>query len=503
MKKFYFVLLLFILLDIFGKVLFGYQYINLYKIYTDTFNLKLLIDFIYFSLVIYFLFFSRLRVVIILLYTLTLIDFGHFYLFKTHIMPFEWHLALFNIDDIFDALVNNIFLLFGLIFLLAVLIFILFSHKKTKKYFLFIGVFLLLIPFVSKTKVTTFKPSNKHLTYNNSILSFDRFIYELMTHKQRKQNYKDYIYQKNKESKPLVMLVMGESLNYKRMHLFGWDTNNTPNLDSLKSNPNFQYKKSISYATETTTSISSFFYNKREPYNINVITNDDIITLAHKNGYKVYWLSMQIDRGKLLPKFVNESDIHIIRKDFKRKFDDELLKKLQTLKLAKKSFVILHLRANHYAYEDYTPKEFYKFKFNKKGDYHNYMVNSYMNSILYVDKLIFDCIGFLKKTNKNFSFYFTSDHGEMLGFPEEKGRYLHLILDKHVSYVPFLYYSDKNCRDLNKSFYPHYEISKMITEDLGYTLINPNEEKNIYYINAPQFDGSSGFIEYNISKWKD
>jgi glucan phosphoethanolaminetransferase (alkaline phosphatase superfamily) len=507
MKKLMFwlslIVFMFISVDVVGKILFGYEYVSLIDPLKETFNTKIIIDFIYLLLLVFFFLFSRMRFVLFILYLLTLIDFGHFYLFKTHIMPFEWGLVGFNINDIFEALKANVFMVFVLIFILMIFSYILFQFKKRYKFFEVAGIVLLIVVFFIPNKISTFQPSNKHLTIVNVLFSLDRFIYDLIF-KKPLPKFKKYSYQKIDSGKPLVVFIMGESLNYKRMHLYGWDYNDTPYLDYLaKNDKNFVYKKAISYAPETTTSISSFFYNKREPQNIGVVNNKNILELAKNNGYKVYWLSMQIDRGKLLPKFVNEADISMVRTDFKRKYDDELVKKLKEINFSKKSFVILHFRANHYYYEDYTPKEFYKFPFNKKQDYHTYMVNSYMNSVLYVDKLIYDTINYLKSLNKPFVFYYTSDHGEFLGFPEEKGRYLHLYLDKLDCLVPFIYYSNKYKKDLSQTYYAHYQISKMLTRDLGYKLINPNEKEDIYYINSPVFDGRGGFIEYNISRFSD
>jgi glucan phosphoethanolaminetransferase (alkaline phosphatase superfamily) len=126
-----------------------------------------------------------------------------------------------------------------------------------------------------------------------------------------------------------------------------------------------------------------------------------------------------------------------------------------------------------------------------------------MNSVLYIDKLIYDFIEYFKKRKQPFVLYYTSDHAELLGFPEEKGRYFHSVLDKHCAYVPFIYYSNAFPKELNQSFYSHYQISKMITRDLGFELINPNEVESIYYINSPIINGSGGYIEYNISNFID
>jgi len=485
----------FLIVDLIGYSIWGNSYIFM--------NKKTVIDFGYFVFLFFALFLSRFRFLIVGLFFLALTDLGHFYLFKVHLLPYEWKLFFMSYHDVLNALVNNLFVLTLLMSALVLFTLTLFFSKR-KTYIIadFVVIFLLLFPFFQTKKITTFLPSNKHMTYFNALFSLDRELYMLF-HAPKAKHFLPYRYKKLQSSKPLVVLVIGESLNYKRMHLYGWPFKDTPKLDSLKKDPDFVYKKAISASTETLTSIGSFLYNKREPQNIGVLNQPNIIELAKKNGYKVYWLSMQLDRGALLPKFYLSTDVHYIRGDFKRKYDDELLKKLKNIPLAKKSFVIIHLRANHYYYEDYTPKKYYHWNISDKSNYHTYMVNSYMDSVLYVDTLLYDMIEYFKHLDRKFVFYFTSDHSERLGFKDEGGKYLHLELDKCVSYVPFFYYSKSYKRNLTDKYYSHYQISKMVTEDLGYDLINPNEKKNIYYINAPQFDGVAGYIKYDISKWKD
>ena len=49
------------------------------------------------------------------------------------------------------------------------------------------------------------------------------------------------------------------------MNLFGWELNNTPNLNNLKNDKNFIYKKAISSGVNTPVSVNSIFNLKREP----------------------------------------------------------------------------------------------------------------------------------------------------------------------------------------------------------------------------------------------
>jgi glucan phosphoethanolaminetransferase (alkaline phosphatase superfamily) len=293
-------------------------------------------------------------------------------------------------------------------------------------------------------------------------------------------------------------MIMGESLNYKRMHLYGWDVNNTPRLDKLTKDKNFEFAKAISSGVNTPVSIVTFFNVKREPQNTNLILSQktNLLKLAKQNGYKTYYLSMQ-EEGTSISSILNYADIKKTRKDFKIHYDEELIKELKKIPFDKKTFVVLHFRANHSPYEENTPKEFYKWNFHSK-DYAKYKQNSYYDSVLYVDYLISSIINYMKKNHKNFVIYFTSDHAEMLGFPDENGKFGHSQLVLADTFVPFIYYSDKYHKNLTKKYYNHYLISKMLSRDLGYEIINPNDD-GTYYVNGVEIDGSSGWINY---KWK-
>jgi len=63
--------------------------------------------------------------------------------------------------------------------------------------------------------------------------------------------------------------------------------------------------------------------------------------------------------------------------------------------------------------------------------------------------------------------------------------------------VPFLYYSDKYHKNLTKNIYNHYLISKMLAKDLGYEIVNPNENGS-YFVNSVEIDGSAGWINYKL-----
>jgi glucan phosphoethanolaminetransferase (alkaline phosphatase superfamily) len=438
---------------------------------------------------------------------LSFIQIGYFGYFRTYLPPYQIDLLFSEYKDILDSIKSIILLILFLITALIGLLFILnFFHHKTKpKTFKYTSVILILLlvvfPFIMAKKRAIYMPNATHFSYLNTLFATDLWIINKLTPIKQK-NYKPYIVKKIDSGKPIVIMIMGESLNFKRMGLFGWNVNNTPNLSRLaKTDKNFIYKKAISGGVNTPVSIVTFFNVKREPDNIKLLLSQktNLLKLAKENGYKTYWLSMQ-EEGTSISSLLNYADYKKTRKDFKEKYDDALIKELKKIPFKQKTFVVLHFRVNHSPYEEYTPKRFYKWPFNYE-DYHKYKIYSYYDSVLYVDYLISNIINYMKTHHKNFVIYFTSDHAEMLGFPDENGRYGHSQLVWGDTFVPFFYYSDKFHKGLNKTYYNHYEIAKLLAKDLGYEIINPNED-GTYYINGIRIDGSAGWIHYKFKKNK-
>ncbi|NPA87247.1 MAG: sulfatase-like hydrolase/transferase [Epsilonproteobacteria bacterium] len=438
---------------------------------------------------------------------LSFVQIGYYGYFRTYMPPYQLDLLFSEYKDIIDSLKSIVFLVIFLIFALIGILFILnfFHHKtkpKTHKYTSLILITLLIIfPFIMAKKKAVYMPNATHFSYLNTLFAIDLWIIDNLS-PQKTHKFKPYTVKKINGGRPIVIMIMGESLNFKRMHLYGWDVNDTPNFDKLaKTDKNFEFAKAISGGINTPVSVVTFFNVKREPQNIGLLLSQktNLLKLAKQNGYKTYWLSMQ-EEGTSISSLLNYADIKKTRKDFKEKYDDALIKELKKIPFNNKTFIVLHLRADHSPYEEYTPKSFYKWPFNYEN-YHKYKIYSYYDSVLYVDYIISSIINYMKAHHKNFIIYFTSDHAEMLGFPDEHGKYGHSQLVFGDTYVPFIYYSDAFHKKLSKKYYNHYLISKMLAKDLGYEITNPNDN-GTYFVNGVKIDGSAGFLHYKFKNQK-
>ncbi|MEO1958196.1 MAG: hypothetical protein ABGX23_01445, partial [Nautiliaceae bacterium] len=164
------------------------------------------------------------------------ISITHFGYFHTYLMPYEIGI-LKNSDDIKDIffslsqIASLIFLL--LILWIGITIFIYFldkklNPKKAPKPSIIIFILALIIyPYFIHKKPNIYLANFTHFSYFNTLNTLYLALLDSFK-KHSYHHYKPYIVKKEGNEKKIVIVIMGESLNYKRMHLFGWDVNNTP-----------------------------------------------------------------------------------------------------------------------------------------------------------------------------------------------------------------------------------------------------------------------------------
>jgi glucan phosphoethanolaminetransferase (alkaline phosphatase superfamily) len=89
-----------------------------------------------------------------------------------------------------------------------------------------------------------------------------------------------------------------------------------------------------------------------------------------------------------------------------------------------------------------------------------------------------------------------SDHNELLG---ENGTYGHGFgtLIPETAQIPVVIQSKDPAflEKINHTFaITHYEIAKFFAEQIGFNVINPNKEENVFYINNIDYNGRYGYI---------
>ncbi len=241
---------------------------------------------------------------------------------------------------------------------------------------------------------------------------------------------KSNVYANNKIN---VVFVLGESVRAKNLQLNGYIRETTPLLSSRKNIVSF---KNI-YTSNTYTS-------KSVPQ---ILTNDSVeadeekkiegvyslYSVLNKANYNTFWIGNQTPelsyRDFILENKESELiDIEHSVLSYRKKLDGDLLEIFENKFTGNNSsFYTLHMIGSHWWYESRYPKNFQKFQPVITSKYipsnsPEEMINSYDNTIVYLDYFLNHIISFLEAKEQQIVLIYLSDHGETLG---ENGKWLH------------------------------------------------------------------------------
>ncbi|PID27686.1 MAG: hypothetical protein CSB55_07820 [Candidatus Cloacimonadota bacterium] len=291
-----------------------------------------------------------------------------------------------------------------------------------------------------------------------------------------------------------IIFVLGESLRYDRLSLFGYNKETTPKLDSLANTGNIDFKAIYSGGTMTKTS-SAVILNRIQYPGMEQIVNkgNNLFKLAKDNGYNTAFISAQSGKSmSILESLIGMKnvDFYIHRDKFDKSnslstgCDEDIFPYLESIDLNKKNFIVIQQRGSHSPYDKYTEK------FNLFND-------KYDNTVLYTDYFLSRVYRYIEKNSKLPAYFiFASDHGELLG---EKGKNGHGWFEKEVYKIPMVsasFNTDKNI-DI-KSIESHFELSNYLTELLGYESKYERKENRTIYVNGSDLDGLAGYIKIEM-----
>lgn len=353
-----------------------------------------------------------------------------------------------------------------------------------------------------------FQPSISRPSLKNSISTFSYFFFQYWPkgYKNVELTYAPYEIKSRQSETQNILLIWGESLYARHMPMFGHDRDTFPRMTKrLKTEQNWQYALSISGGIATATSTLLFFNTVREPANAAEIKKHtaNLFRIAKQHGFSTYYYSNQESRLTmgLSGKDIDDSETNDSKKIFFTRHKDEgvdILLKNTDLSHGK-NFIVLHLRSPHLPYENrYKGREaeFEKFLPTKTQDRYTYTVNTYDNALLYTDFVVDKILDtFTEKTKGTKStVYFAADHGQLFNY---NGHWAHNNLVVEQGVTPF-FVRGKSIEKLPETV-SHYEIGKIILNDLGAELVNPNEKARQYYVHGNNIDYPYDYIKYNIS----
>ena len=450
---------------------------------------------------------------------LELIQFCHLFYYGSLITSAKIKLLFYEFDEVWlvtKEAVSFLYLVPLLVLIpysILILFFNKFEHKRLKSYWTIILVLICTstIPYRVHQAYygTNYYPDPSDHSLRNSLYAFTNCMANLIyTLPAPQNNYKDY----QVESIPHwqgdnvnVILIIGESVNYHHMSLFGYQRDTNPLLSLLKNDPNFTYLKGLSSGVSTPVTLPTLLNSIYEPNNMKALEKKDanLFRLAKQHNFKTFYVSAQ--SGAFLThlgaEFIDYKMFYSKAPLLFNQYQDEaLLKIIPDLDYTKQNFIVINQRNAHAPYkENYAHNPSFNFFSTDVGNYQDFLINSYDNAMRYNDYLINEIIKFYRQkfTGPTYIF-FTSDHGEVL--ERDNIAFGHATLDRQVAEIPFIAYRQnapiidfKNIKEpIN-----HYEISQIIAQLLGFKIHNPNQNPGVFYINGPELDGHNELIEYH------
>ena len=246
-----------------------------------------------------------------------------------------------------------------------------------------------------------------------------------------------------------IVFILGESVRADHLQLNGYPRNTNPFLSKRKNLISFPN----TYTPNTCTALSvpqiltdaSLLDDYSTP-------KYSLIEILNHANIATNWIGNQTPENSY-EIFIKQSKFHTIidpihsELSFQKDHDLQLLPVFKTVfNPTKNQFTTLHMMGSHWWYETRYPESFRKFipvikskhiPSNSKQE----MINSYDNTLLYLDYFINETIKQVEKKNSNTLLIYLSDHGESLG---ENGLWLHAQSGKELMNPALLFwYSDQ------------------------------------------------------------
>lgn len=243
----------------------------------------------------------------------------------------------------------------------------------------------------------------------------------------------------------VYVLILGETARAANWHLYGYDRNTTPNLDTIS---NVIKYRDVLTQSNTTHKIVPLVFTPADARNFNIIyKTKSIITAFKEAGFKTAFLSNQSYNKSFTLHHFNEADIKIsIKDEVNNSYDHQLLpffNEMLDKDTTNNMFIIIHLYGSHFNYYQRYTNEFKQFTPDKadriSSKYRGELINSYDNTILSTDDLIANVIHKIEGLDCESTVLYLSDHGEDM-LDDKRGRFLHAspIPTYYQLHVPYI-----------------------------------------------------------------
>ena len=245
-----------------------------------------------------------------------------------------------------------------------------------------------------------------------------------------------------------VVFVLGETVRADHMQLNGYKRNTNPLLSKRRNVISFA--NTYTPKTYTAESVQQLLTNASFSDDFSQPKYSLIDVLNHAN-VQTNWIGNQTPEISY-EVFIKQCRTQTIldpfhsELSFKKAYDLAMLAPFRTVFTAQpRQFTTLHMMGSHWWYETRYPNAFRKFlpvikSKNIASNSQQEMVNSYDNTILYLDYFLNQTITLMEQDKGETLLIYLSDHGELLG---ENNQWLHAQAAKSVSNPAMvIWYSD-------------------------------------------------------------
>lgn len=286
-----------------------------------------------------------------------------------------------------------------------------------------------------------------------------------------------------------VIFILGESARADHLQLNGYHRKTTPLLSNR--NDIISFPNTYTPLTYTAISVPQLLTNA-------ALTDDysqpkySLIEVLNHSKINTYWIGNQTPEKSYEP-FIKQSQYNKIidplhsELSLQKDYDEQLLKPFKAiLKPNQNQFITLHMMGSHWWYETRYPEPFRKFKPVIKSKFvpsnsPEEMVNSYDNTILYLDFFINETIRYVESKNSNAIIIYISDHGEILG---ENNLWLHAQKSKASENPAMLIWCSEKFKQKNPQIVAQLQSNRLKKTNLDFffnTILDLYQIKGIAY----------------------
>lgn len=448
---------------------------------------------------------------------------GHISYVGRPLDPLTISSVLVEAGDIQSAMLGNyqehihVLLAVGLPYLVMLFLFWRFMPKPLNKWltwFCFFAIFLIL---ASKPYRATYRDLNMFLpgatrpSLYNTLDTYSYFLvhgFPSLDDAMPLAEIPKPVLTKIPSNAKTVWLIIVDSVRSDHLQVLGYERETTPNLSNWL-NKGLTAKHGIATSVATAASVPLIMNTIYDPGNIKQIKSEEtnLFRLAKEAGFSTYWISSQGSRvindigSRYIDVLIGQEDDPLL---FEEKKDQAVVDFVREQTWGDKNFVVLLMRGTHAPYEvnyEKVRSQFAKWDDNPNLDRKTRNINSYDNSMLYVDSLLNELLDFIAKQPGENHVVITADHGQLLG---EKNLWGHNLMEPEVARVPMLSASWNAPEGAslaeftaNNYWISHFDMSRWLAARLGTKIELPQYQPNHFFLQGKNLYGVNQYLEVN------